>query len=166
MFEIRVPAMGVDAGEVTLQEWLVKTGDAITKDQAIARLSTREHRFLLRTSRAGIVSAVLAKPKSVLPKGSVLCLLDASARDVQEAKSENEDRFQRHLQADTIVLGREEEEAAGMPTRSHAPVTPTPGALRLANEHGLSLPLIAQTMQVEGVLREEHVRAYLERDSR
>lgn len=163
MFEIRVPMMGVDVGEVTLEEWLVRTGDMIEKDQAIARLSTREHRFLLRTARAGMVSAVLAKPKSVLPKGSVLCLLDASARDVQEAKSENEDRFKRHLQADTIVLGREgEEEDAAPPAAS---VTPTPGALRLANEHGLSLPLIAQAMGVEGVLREEHVRGYLERES-
>lgn len=164
MFEIRVPMMGVDVGEVTLEAWLVKAGDMIETDQAIARLSTREHRFVLRTARAGMVSAILAKPKSVLPKGSVLCLLDASARDVQEAKSENEDRFQRHLQADTIVLGRdgdEEEEVAG----SLSPVTPTPGALRLANEHGLSLPVIAQVLGVEGVLREEHVRQYLERES-
>jgi 2-oxoglutarate dehydrogenase E2 component (dihydrolipoamide succinyltransferase) len=167
MKAIRVPSLAENVNEATVARWLVAEGDRIEPGAPVAELLTEKAEFTLEAEGVeGTLSHILAPEKSVLPVGSVLCLLDGGEADVRGAEEENRLLRHRYLDAPTIEMHSplHPEKTQKVPRAQARPgVRATPAARRLAKEHGVELERIVTELQIDGAVKEEDVREYLER---
>jgi len=161
MVKIRVPSLAENVHQATVAEWLVAVGDRVEPGQGVVSMLTEKAEFTLEAETGGMVTALLAPVKSVLPVGTILCLLDAKEAEVQAARQENEAIIQKLLTADTIHEDLEAPRPAS--PRPGGDIRATPAARRLAREAGADLAQIAEALRIEGPIKEEHVRAYVAR---
>jgi pyruvate/2-oxoglutarate dehydrogenase complex dihydrolipoamide acyltransferase (E2) component len=159
---LRVPSLAENVTEATVGRWLVAEGAAVRAGEEMAELLTEKAEFTLEAPGDGTVSAILAPPKSVLPVGAALALLDATEEEIAAARGENARRLAEHVRADPppppVEGGAARERAPGRPASG---VRATPAARRLAKEAGADLAEIALAAGTSGILRVEDVRAWL-----
>lgn len=79
MIDVQVPQLGESVTEGTITKWLVKEGDAVAKDQAIAEIATDKADSELPAPAAGRVAKILAKEGDVVPVRTVICQIDENA---------------------------------------------------------------------------------------
>ncbi len=161
MHPIRVPSLAENINEATVGRWLVVEGAAVQAETGLVELLTEKAEFTLEADAAGVVSAILAPPKSVMPVGSLLCVLDASAEEIQSAREENERRITMHLTRATVKI-RKSKAPPAPPRPAGAAIRATPAARRLAKESQADLAEIAAALGVEGPVKEEHVRKFMD----
>lgn len=157
---IRVPSLAENVTEATVGPWIVKEGETVQKGDEVVELITEKAEFTLEAEVEGVVTACLVPEKSVLPVGCILCVLNGTEAEVALARQENERRLEAHtespmLWAETVQMEAVEEIRPKGRTRA------TPVARRLAKEAGVELSVIAEAQGVDGVVKEEHVQAYL-----
>ncbi|MBN2711852.1 MAG: E3 binding domain-containing protein [Planctomycetes bacterium] len=163
MKAIRVPSLAENVNEATVGAWLVVVGQPVRKGQDLVELITEKADFTLESEEEGVVTAVLAPPKSVMPVGSILCVLDASEDEVTRARESNERKMGEHLDAPTVEIDlRNPDALMAAPDRKSTGVRATPAARRLAKELGVNLEDVANDMNVKGAIKEEHIREFLE----
>ncbi len=164
MHEVRVPSLAENVNEATVGRWLVEEGQTVAAGDGVVELLTEKAEFALEIENGGKVSAILAPTKSVMPVGSILCLLDASDHQIRKAALDNEQRMAQHLAADTIMLPVEgqEPEVKDAPGVAAKNVRATPAARRLAKENKLDLAAIAEKYGIVEAIKEEHVRRFLD----
>lgn len=75
MIEFTLPSLGSDMDEGTLNEWLVKPGDTVTRGQVIAEVETTKSNVEVECWHDGTVYQLLAEPGSTVPVGTVLATL-------------------------------------------------------------------------------------------
>ncbi len=75
MVEIKFPDVGEGITEGTLVKWLVKTGDEIKADQAVAEIETDKAIVEIPTPKAGKIIQLFGKEGDVLKVGSTLATL-------------------------------------------------------------------------------------------
>ena len=56
MLEMKVPSPGESITEVEIARWLVKTGDYVTKDQAVAEVDSDKATLELPAEASGIIT--------------------------------------------------------------------------------------------------------------
>jgi len=78
VLEMKVPSPGESISEVEIASWLVKDGDWVEKDQAIAEVDSDKATLELPAEAAGIITLKAAEGDAV-KVGSVVCLIDTSA---------------------------------------------------------------------------------------
>lgn len=164
MRAIRVPSLAENVNEVTVRRWLVAEGERVAVGDGLVELITEKAEFVLEVEEdGGVVTALLAPPKTVFPVGAVLCLLDGTDGEAEEARRENTRLCEQHLNASTVSIATDRE------TRSLLGAAPgvraTPAARRLAKERDVDLVELVQTFRIEGPVKEEDVRQFLERQS-
>lgn len=76
--EIKVPSPGESVTEVSIDSWLVKDGDYVKVDQAIAEIASDKTMLTLYSEYSGIIK-ILVNPGEVIPVGTVVCSIDTSA---------------------------------------------------------------------------------------
>jgi 2-oxoglutarate dehydrogenase E2 component (dihydrolipoamide succinyltransferase) len=76
MIDVQVPQLGESVTEGTITKWLVKEGDVVVKDQALAEIATDKADSELPAPSAGRVVKLLAKEGDVVPVRTVICQLD------------------------------------------------------------------------------------------
>lgn len=76
--EIKVPSPGESVTEVSIDSWLVKDGDYVKVDQAIAEIASDKTMLTLYSEFSGTIK-ILVKPGEVIPVGTVVCSIDTSA---------------------------------------------------------------------------------------
>lgn len=171
MKAIRIPSLAENVNEATVSAWLVTEGDTVAKGQPVAHLITEKADFELESDHDGTLSRILAPAKSVMPVGGILAVLDAKIMEIKIAEFENEQAMKRFLTTDTVQLEVYEEEDLPVSTDDTTVVIArpnsdrvraTPAARRLAKENNLDLAAIAAARELEGMVREEDVRRYLE----
>lgn len=117
ILEMKVPSPGESITEVEIATWLVKDGDYVEKDQAIAEVDSDKATLELPAEASGIIT-LKAEEGDAVAVGQVVCLIDTSAtapaKDAQPAKAETP-------KADAP----KKEEVKATPTP--APVTPATG---------------------------------------
>lgn len=158
MLVIRVPSLAENVNEATVGAWLVAEGERVAAGQGVAELITEKAEFTLEAEAGGVVNALLAPAKSVMPVGSALCLLDATPEEIAAARVDNERRCNRHLSAPTVQL-----KIVAAPRPDGARVRATPAARRLAQERGVSLEEVAEAAGEVGIIRDEHVLAFIDK---
>lgn len=79
MIDVTVPQLGESVTEGTISKWLVKEGDVVVKDQAIAEIATDKADSELPAPVGGRVLKLLAKEGDVVPVRTVICQLDENA---------------------------------------------------------------------------------------
>ena len=79
---MKVPSPGESIKEVEIATWLVKDGDYVEKDQAIAEVDSDKATLELPAEASGIIT-LKAKEGDAVAVGAVVCLIDTSAAKPQ-----------------------------------------------------------------------------------
>ena len=107
MLEMKVPSPGESITEVEIARWLVKTGDYVTKDQAVAEVDSDKATLELPAEASGIIT-LQAEEGEAVKVGQVVCLIDTKAKAPAGASSAGTSPSQ--------------------PVKQEAPATPKPTA--------------------------------------
>ena len=110
MLEMKVPSPGESITEVEIARWLVKTGDYVTKDQAVAEVDSDKATLELPAEASGIIT-LQAEEGEAVKVGQVVCLIDTTA--VPTAPT-----------ASTVPTASTAPTVPTAPTVSTAPITP------------------------------------------
>jgi pyruvate dehydrogenase E2 component (dihydrolipoamide acetyltransferase) len=77
--EVRLPELGEGVTEGELVKWLVKPGDSVKADQAIAEIMTDKATVEVPSPQAGVVKELKYKVGEVIKVESVMITLEGSA---------------------------------------------------------------------------------------
>ena len=86
MLEMKVPSPGESITEVEIARWLVKTGDYVTKDQAVAEVDSDKATLELPAEASGVIT-LKAEEGEAVKVGQVVCLIDTKAKAPTAASS-------------------------------------------------------------------------------
>ena len=78
MIEFKMPALGSDMDEGTLDEWLVKPGDAVTRGQVVAVVETTKAAVEVECWHDGVVQELLVPVGETVQVGTALATLLAA----------------------------------------------------------------------------------------
>src|SRR5690554_4339625 len=88
----RLPDLGEGLTEAGLVQWLVKVGDTIATDQAIAEVETAKSIVELPSPFAGVITALHGEPGDTIPVGApVLEVTDDTADEDARGSSDEQD---------------------------------------------------------------------------
>ena len=96
---MKVPSPGESITEVEIAAWLVKDGDYVEKDQAIAEVDSDKATLELPAEESGIIT-LKAEEGDAVGVGEVVCLIDTSAPNRKEPlhpQRRKRKRLQRNL---------------------------------------------------------------------
>jgi pyruvate dehydrogenase E2 component (dihydrolipoyllysine-residue acetyltransferase) len=75
MIEFKMPALGADMDEGTLDEWLIKPGDKVTRGQIVAVVDTTKAAVEIECWQEGAVSEIVVPVGETVQVGTVLATL-------------------------------------------------------------------------------------------
>ncbi len=75
--EIKVPNVGESISEVTIAQWMKKTGDSVEMDEVIAELESDKATFELTAEAAGVLTTK-ANEGDTIEIGAVICEIDTA----------------------------------------------------------------------------------------
>jgi 2-oxoglutarate dehydrogenase E2 component (dihydrolipoamide succinyltransferase) len=87
ILEMKVPSPGESIKEVEIATWLVRDGDYVEKDQAIAEVDSDKATLELPAEASGIIT-LKAEEGDAVAVGAVVCLIDTAAQAPQPPKGE------------------------------------------------------------------------------
>lgn len=79
ILEMKVPSPGESISEVEIASWLVKDGDYVEKDQAIAEVDSDKATLELPAEQSGTIT-LKAKEGETVAVGQVVCLIDTDGK--------------------------------------------------------------------------------------
>jgi pyruvate dehydrogenase E2 component (dihydrolipoamide acetyltransferase) len=131
MVEIKFPDVGEGITEGTLVKWLVKIGDEIKADQAIAEIETDKAIVEIPTPKAGKISKLFGKEGDILKVGSILASLALPGEEITAARPEIEPQEIRPAEPEIKIPEK--------PSEIPSKVLATPSTRRLARELGVDI---------------------------
>ncbi len=137
MADIKFPDVGEGIMEGTLVKWLVKSGDEIKADQAVAEIETDKAIVEIPTPKAGKVTKLYGKEGDIIKVGNPLFSLSLPGEEIQipEPEARSPDIKTVEAKPETIMP----EKPAGIPSG----VLAAPATRRLARELGVDISRIA-----------------------
>ncbi|HRO67942.1 MAG TPA: pyruvate dehydrogenase, partial [Pseudobdellovibrionaceae bacterium] len=85
--DVKLPELGEGVSEGELIKWLVKPGDQVKPDQAVAEIMTDKATVEVPSPSAGTVKELKAKPGDVVKVESVLLTLEGGGATAAPAKA-------------------------------------------------------------------------------
>ena len=152
ILEMKVPSPGESIKEVEIATWLVKDGDYVEKDQAIAEVDSDKATLELPAEASGIIT-LKAEEGDAVAVGAVVCLIDtegakpSGSAPVAEAKPVVE------------APKKEEVKAAPVAVVSYATSTPSPAARKILDEKNIQPTDIIGTGKDGRITKEDAVNA-------
>jgi 2-oxoglutarate dehydrogenase E2 component (dihydrolipoamide succinyltransferase) len=128
VLEMKVPSPGESITEVEISQWLVKDGDIVKKDQAIAELDSDKATLDLPAEASGKIT-LKAEEGDSISVGDIVCLIDTSESQLEELTQP----------AVTKVDPIKEEKTQ---TTQKENISVTPLARSIASEKGIDLNVI------------------------
>ena len=130
ILEMKVPSPGESITEVEIATWLVKDGDYVEKDQAIAEVDSDKATLELPAEASGIIT-LKAEEGDAVAVGQVVCHIDTDA-----AKPDGVTASPAVEKAPEVK--KEEVKAAPTAEKTYATGTPSPAAKKILNEKNIS----------------------------
>jgi pyruvate/2-oxoglutarate dehydrogenase complex dihydrolipoamide acyltransferase (E2) component len=166
MTPVEMPKANENMTEATLDRWLVKEGDRVSREQPLCEIITEKAKFEFPAPADGQVLKLLAAEKTVLPVGYVFCVLGASGEAVPDDIAERNAALVKAHHGMVTATGNVPP-ASGqspLPLREGlgGGVRATPAARRLAKEHKVQLAEVASALKLTGPVTEKDIKAYLE----
>jgi 2-oxoglutarate dehydrogenase E2 component (dihydrolipoamide succinyltransferase) len=156
ILEMKVPSPGESIKEVEIATWLVKDGDYVEKDQAIAEVDSDKATLELPAEASGIIT-LKAEEGDAVAVGSVVCLIDTDGKKpsgsapVVEAKKE---------EVKPVEVKKEEVKvAAPVAPISYASGTPSPAARKILDEKNIQPSDIIGTGKDGRITKEDAVNS-------
>ena len=155
ILEMKVPSPGESIKEVEIATWLVKDGDYVEKDQAIAEVDSDKATLELPAEASGIIT-LKAEEGDAVAVGAIVCLIDtegikpSGSAPVAEVKKE---------ETKPVEVKKEEVKAAPAATSTYASGTPSPAARKILDEKSMRPSDIIGTGKDGRVTKEDAVNA-------
>ncbi|EFG75865.1 branched-chain alpha-keto acid dehydrogenase subunit E2, partial [Mycobacterium parascrofulaceum ATCC BAA-614] len=84
MIEFKMPSLGSDMDEGTLNEWLVKPGDKVTRGQVVAIVETTKAAVEVECWQEGIVDELVVPVGETVQVGTTLATLTAPGEQAEK----------------------------------------------------------------------------------
>jgi 2-oxoglutarate dehydrogenase E2 component (dihydrolipoamide succinyltransferase) len=152
ILEMKVPSPGESIKEVEIATWLVKDGDYVEKDQAIAEVDSDKATLELPAEASGIIT-LKAEEGDAVAVGAVVCLIDTAA-----AKPEGS------APAPAAAPVAEAPKAApapvaAAPAATYASGTPSPAARKILDEKNIAPASVTGTGKDGRITKDDAVNA-------
>ena len=157
ILEMKVPSPGESIKEVEIATWLVKDGDYVEKDQAIAEVDSDKATLELPAEASGIIT-LKAEEGDAVAVGAVVCLIDTSATKPSGAAPAKEEAKPTPV---AEAPKKEEPKAAPAPVAatSYAAQTPSPAAKKILDEKSIQPSDVVGTGKGGRITKDDAVNA-------
>ena len=152
ILEMKVPSPGESIKEVEIATWLVKDGDYVEKDQAIAEVDSDKATLELPAEASGIIT-LKAEEGDAVAVGTIVCLIDTGAAKPSGAAA---------VEAKPVVVEapkKEEVKAAPVAAATYASGAPSPAARKILDEKNIQPSDIVGTGKDGRITKEDAVNA-------
>jgi 2-oxoglutarate dehydrogenase E2 component (dihydrolipoamide succinyltransferase) len=153
ILEMKVPSPGESIKEVEIATWLVKDGDYVEKDQAIAEVDSDKATLELPAEASGIIT-LKAEEGDAVAVGQVVCLIDTSA-----AKPEGGAAAPVAEKAAEAPKAEAPKAAPAPAAATYATNAPSPAARKILDEKNIQPSDITGTGKGGRVTKEDAVNA-------
>lgn len=151
---MKVPSPGESITEVEIAEWLVKDGDYVEKDQAIAEVDSDKATLELPAEESGTIT-LKAEEGDAVAVGEVVCLIDTSAEKPEGSQTEavvaTPEQAQAHATPETV--------APSSNGSNYATGSPSPAARKILDEKGIEPSAVQGTGRDGRITKEDAVMA-------
>ena len=159
ILEMKVPSPGESITEVEIATWLVKDGDYVEKDQAIAEVDSDKATLELPAEASGIIT-LKAEEGDAVAVGQVVCLIDTSAAKPEGSAPAKEEKKE---EAPKAEVKKEEPKAEVKPTpvaeKTYATGTPSPAARKILDEKNIEASSVTGTGKGGRITKDDAVNA-------
>lgn len=90
MVEVVLESLPGGIGQATVQAWYFEEGDAVTKGDEIAELTSEEGNVTVIAPATGILAEVYYDEGESVELGEVLCLIEKESLEEEDEKEEEE----------------------------------------------------------------------------
>jgi len=159
ILEMKVPSPGESITEVEIATWLVKDGDYVEKDQAIAEVDSDKATLELPAEAAGIIT-LKAEEGDAVKVGQVVCLIDTdAAKPSGSAPAAETPKEEVKAQAPKAEEPKKEEPKAPAPAATYATGTPSPAAKKILDEKNIDASTLSGTGKDGRITKDDAVNA-------
>lgn len=150
---MKVPSPGESIKEVEIATWLVKDGDYVEKDQAIAEVDSDKATLELPAEASGIIT-LKAEEGDAVAVGAVVCLIDTGA-----AKPEGGAAPVKEEAKAVETPKAEAPKAAPAAEKTYATQAPSPAARKILEEKNIEPSAIVGTGKGGRITKDDAVNA-------
>jgi len=160
ILEMKVPSPGESITEVEIATWLVKDGDYVEKDQAIAEVDSDKATLELPAEASGIIT-LKAEEGDAVKVGQVVCLIDTDAAKPAggTAPAAAEAPKAEAAPAPVAAEPKKEEPKKEAAPASYATGTASPAAKKILDEKNISASDVVGTGKDGRVTKDDAVNA-------
>ena len=157
ILEMKVPSPGESIKEVEIATWLVKDGDYVEKDQAIAEVDSDKATLELPAEASGIIT-LKAEEGDAVAVGAVVCLIDTSAAK-PSGDTPVKEEAKPVAEAPKAEVKVEAPKAAPVAEKTYAASTPSPAARKILDEKSIQPSEIVGTGKGGRITKDDAVNA-------
>ncbi|MBZ4036004.1 2-oxoglutarate dehydrogenase complex dihydrolipoyllysine-residue succinyltransferase [Flavobacterium sp. 17A] len=160
ILEMKVPSPGESIKEVEIATWLVKDGDYVEKDQAIAEVDSDKATLELPAEMSGVIT-LKAEEGDTVAVGAVVCLIDTdAAKPAGGAAPAAEAPKAEAPKAEAPKAEAPKAEPVQAPAAtSYAAGTPSPAARKILDEKNIAPATVSGTGKGGRITKEDAVNA-------
>ncbi|MHC0444192.1 2-oxoglutarate dehydrogenase complex dihydrolipoyllysine-residue succinyltransferase [Flavobacterium sp. 3-218] len=162
ILEMKVPSPGESIKEVEIATWLVKDGDYVEKDQAIAEVDSDKATLELPAEMSGVIT-LKAEEGDTVAVGAVVCLIDTdAAKPAGSAPAAEAPK----AEAPKAEAPKAEAPKAEAPKAAEAPAaasyaagTPSPAARKILDEKNIAPASVSGTGKGGRITKDDAINA-------
>ncbi len=154
---MKVPSPGESIKEVEIATWLVKDGDYVEKDQAIAEVDSDKATLELPAEASGIIT-LKAEEGDAVAVGAVVCLIDTGAAKPEGGAPEASGPAKEEAKA-VEAPKAEAPKAAPAAEKTYATQAPSPAARKILEEKNIEPSAIVGTGKGGRITKDDAVNA-------
>ena len=159
ILEMKVPSPGESIKEVEIATWLVKDGDYVEKDQAIAEVDSDKATLELPAEMSGIIT-LKAEEGDTVAVGAVVCLIDTDAAKPDASTGSATVVAEKAAEAPKADTSTSSATTAPAPAAStYATNAPSPAARKILDEKNIQPTDIVGTGKGGRVTKEDAINA-------
>ena len=155
---MKVPSPGESIKEVEIATWLVKDGDYVEKDQAIAEVDSDKATLELPAEVSGIIT-LKAEEGDAVAVGAVVCLIDTDGVKPGVAVAEVPKVEEKKAEAPKAEVKPEAPKAAPVAEKTYAASTPSPAARKILDEKNINPSDVSGTGKDRRITKDDAVNA-------
>mgnify|MGYP001618107984 CR=1 FL=1 len=159
ILEMKVPSPGESIKEVEIATWLVKDGDYVEKDQAIAEVDSDKATLELPAEMSGVIT-LKAEEGDTVAVGAVVCLIDTDAAKPDASTGSATVVAEKAAEAPKADTSTSSATTAPAPAAAtYATNAPSPAARKILDEKNIQPTDIVGTGKGGRVTKEDAINA-------
>ncbi|MDG1571067.1 2-oxoglutarate dehydrogenase complex dihydrolipoyllysine-residue succinyltransferase [Robiginitalea sp. M366] len=157
ILEMKVPSPGESITEVEIAQWLVKDGDYVEKDQAIAEVDSDKATLELPAEESGVIT-LKAEEGDAVAVGEVVCLIDTGA-EKPEGSAPAQEKEAPAPKSEPKAEAPAPAKAEAAPAKGKAAGIASPAARKILDEKGIDPSTVQGSGKDGRITKEDAVQA-------